>query len=125
MSISISFGDFFCHLCFFLINAGVVVLAENPRSNNVHLFFPTGFDMAKKTFEAALTRLEQITDELENGDLSLENSLKKFDEGIKLAGFCSEQLSEARAKVEMLLEKNGKFETIPFEGQDREHNELS
>ena len=81
--------------------------------------------MAKKTFEAALTRLEQITDELENGDLSLENSLKKFDEGIKLAGFCSEQLSEARAKVEMLLEKNGKFETIPFEGQDREHNELS
>ena len=125
MSISISFGDFFCHLCFFLINAGVVVLAENPRSNNVHLFFSAGFDMAKKTFEAALTRLEQITDELENGDLSLENSLKKFDEGIKLAGFCSEQLSEARAKVEMLLEKNGKFETIPFEGQDREHNELS
>ena len=49
--------------------------------------------MAKKTFEAALARLEQITEELEDGELSLENSLKKFDEGIKLAGFCNEQLA--------------------------------
>lgn len=76
--------------------------------------------MAKKSFEAALARLEQITEELENGDLTLENSLKKFDEGIHLASFCSEQLSEARAKVEMLLEKNGKLQTVPFEGQQSE-----
>jgi len=80
--------------------------------------------MAKKTFETALARLEEITEELENGDLSLENSLKKFDEGIKLAGFCSEQLSEARAKVEMLLEKDGKLEKVPFEGQDSGNQEL-
>jgi len=80
--------------------------------------------MAKKTFEAALSRLEEITDELENGDLSLENSLKKFDEGIKLAGFCSEQLSAARAKVEMLLENNGKLEKVEFEGQDSGNQDL-
>lgn len=73
--------------------------------------------MAKKTFETALSRLEQITAELEDGELSLENSLKKFDEGIKLAGFCSEQLTEARAKVELLLEKEGTLEPIPFDGQ--------
>jgi len=77
--------------------------------------------MAKKTFETALSRLERITEELEDGELSLESSLKKFDEGIKLAGFCSEQLTEARAKVELLLEKEGKLETIPFDGQQSEH----
>ncbi len=54
--------------------------------------------MAKKSFEAALARLEQITEELAGGEESLENSLKKFDEGIKLAGFCHEQLNEARAE---------------------------
>lgn len=77
--------------------------------------------MAKKTFETALSRLERITEELEDGELSLESSLKKFDEGIKLAGFCSEQLTEARAKVELLLEKEGTLETIPFDGQQSEN----
>jgi exodeoxyribonuclease VII small subunit len=81
--------------------------------------------MAKKNFETALARLEQITEELEDGELSLENSLKKFDEGIKLAGFCTEQLSEARAKVELLLEKDGKLEAIPFDGQEIGHTDLS
>ena len=43
--------------------------------------------MAKKTFEAALARLEQITEELADGELSLESSLKKFDEGIQTGQF--------------------------------------
>lgn len=63
--------------------------------------------MAKKTFESSLARLEEITRELENGDLTLENSLKKFDEGIKLADFCNTKLTEAKAKVEILLDKDG------------------
>lgn len=67
--------------------------------------------MAKKTFESALNRLEEITHELEEGELSLENSLKKFDEGIKLADFCNQKLTEAKAKVELLLKKDG--ELIP------------
>lgn len=79
--------------------------------------------MAKKTFESALARLEKITRELEDGELSLENSLKKFDEGIQLAGFCTEQLSEARARVELLIEKNGKLETVPFD--DSEDTDIS
>ncbi|KJR99843.1 MAG: exodeoxyribonuclease VII small subunit [Desulfobulbaceae bacterium BRH_c16a] len=80
--------------------------------------------MAKKTFEAALARLEQITEELTDGELSLENSLKKFDEGIKLASFCNEQLSEARAKIELLLCKDGKLEAVPFDEQESEHKEI-
>ena len=74
--------------------------------------------MAKKTFESALARLEEITEEMEAGDLSLDISLKKFDEGIKLADFCNSKLTEARAKVELLLEKNGKLESEPFRGVD-------
>ncbi len=74
--------------------------------------------MAKKTFEAALSRLEQITDELENGDLTLDASLKKFDEGIKLAEFCNTSLTEARTKVDILLEKNGQLQAEPFGEQD-------
>jgi exodeoxyribonuclease VII small subunit len=81
--------------------------------------------MAKKTFESALTRLEKITEDLEDGELSLENSLKKFDEVIQLAGFCSDQLSEAKAKVELLLEKDGKLETLPFGEQESGYKDLS
>lgn len=76
--------------------------------------------MAKKTFESALSRLEQITEELENGELSLDASLKKFDEGIQLADFCNTKLTEARTKVEILLEKNGELDAQPFDGQEDE-----
>jgi exodeoxyribonuclease VII small subunit len=81
--------------------------------------------MAQKTFESAMARLEQITEELEDGEISLEKSLKKFDEGIKLAEFCNAQLSEARAKVEMLLEKDGRLQAVPFEGIERGDKDLS
>lgn len=76
--------------------------------------------MPKKTFEAALSRLEQITEELESGDLSLDASLKKFDEGIKLADYCNTRLAEARTKVDILLEKDGQLETEPFGQQNNE-----
>ncbi len=59
--------------------------------------------MARKTFESALARLENITRELEAGELGLEQSLKKFEEGIALAEFCNRKLEEARARVELLL----------------------
>jgi exodeoxyribonuclease VII small subunit len=70
--------------------------------------------MSKKSFEEALGSLEQITRELENGDLSLEKSLKKFDEGIKLAELCNHKLEEAQQKVDLLLKKDGKLISVPF-----------
>lgn len=76
--------------------------------------------MAKKTFESALSRLEKITEELEQGDLSLEASLKKFDEGIQLTDFCNAKLTEARARVEILLEKDGQIKAEPFAEIDTE-----
>jgi len=71
--------------------------------------------MAKKTFESALARLESITDELEEGEIGLEKSLKKFDEGIALVEFCSRKLEEARSQVDLLINKDNRLANEPFE----------
>jgi exodeoxyribonuclease VII small subunit len=81
--------------------------------------------MAKPTFENALARLEQLTGELESGELSLDASLKKFDEGIKLVAFCNKSLTEARAKVELLLTKDGQLDSVPFNEIDHGDQDLS
>jgi exodeoxyribonuclease VII small subunit len=70
--------------------------------------------MAKKSFEDSLAKLENITTELESGDLGLEESLKRFDEGVKLAEFCNRKLNEAQQKVNILLKKEGVREDVPF-----------
>ena len=70
--------------------------------------------MAKKTFESALGKLEQITTELEAGELGLEKSLKKFDEGVQLVEFCSKRLEEARGQVELLQKSKGVLSAVPF-----------
>lgn len=71
--------------------------------------------MAKKTFESALTKLEKITLELEAGELPLETSLKKFDEGMQLVNFCNSTLEEAKSRVDILMKKNDTYENVPFE----------
>jgi exodeoxyribonuclease VII small subunit len=81
--------------------------------------------MAKKNFENALARLEQITEELEAGDLSLEKSLEKFNEGIALVQFCSSKLDEAKSQVELLLKKDGELEAVPFAEDDGGDQDLS
>jgi len=81
--------------------------------------------MAKKTFENALARLEQITDELEAGDLSLEKSLEKFNEGMALVQFCSGKLDQARSQVELLLKKDGELVSVPFAEEDGGDHNLS
>mgnify|MGYP006385677645 CR=1 FL=1 len=75
--------------------------------------------MAEKKFETSLKRLEEIVAELESGDLGLEQSLKLFEEGVKLARICNARLEEAERKVEILLkDKSGKMTAMPFEEKD-------
>lgn len=76
--------------------------------------------MAKKNFESALERLEQIAGELERGELSLENSLKKFDEGMKLVQFCNQRLNESQQQIDILLKKNGVLTSVPFQTEKDE-----
>ena len=74
--------------------------------------------VTKKTdinFEKALEQLEGIVEDLESGDLSLENSLKSFEKGVKLARQCQEQLSKAELQVQKLIEENGELKTAPLQ----------
>lgn len=72
--------------------------------------------MAKVTFEKALEQLEQIVQEMESGELTLDNALKKFEEGIKLSQFCSKKLEETEKKITLLTEQaDGSVQETPFE----------
>ncbi len=72
--------------------------------------------MAEKKFEEALLKLEEIVRKLEAGDLTLEESIKAFEEGIKLCGICGRKLDEAERRVEVLLKTEQGLTTKPFEG---------
>lgn len=56
-----------------------------------------------KTFESSLGELEKIVRQLEDGDLSLEESLKLFEDGVKLSRECQERLTQAERRIEVLL----------------------
>lgn len=73
--------------------------------------------MAAQTFEFALKKFEKIVEELESGDLPLEKSLKKFEEGMALSKFCSQKLEEIEAKVTRLVkDSKGGIKEAPLEG---------
>ena len=69
----------------------------------------------ENNFEDSMKNLERIATELENGNLSLYESVKKFEEGKKLAKQCNDILEQAEKKITILLEKNGELEEQNFE----------
>ncbi len=72
--------------------------------------------MATKSFEASIEKLEQIVNDLESGDLSLEESIKKFEEGVKLSKTCSKKLDETEKKISVLLaDSDGNITEQDFE----------
>jgi exodeoxyribonuclease VII small subunit len=73
----------------------------------------------KGEFEKSLTRLEEVVQRLESTDLSLDEAMKLFEEGVKLSRDCQKQLEEAEGKVEILLRKaDGKIVAEPFETKE-------
>jgi exodeoxyribonuclease VII small subunit len=76
--------------------------------------------MAEKTvdFEKSLERLEAIVEEMESGDLSLEQMIKHFEEGSKLVTLCSGKLNEVEQKIEKLVKKSGTLTTEPFRPEE-------
>jgi exodeoxyribonuclease VII small subunit len=72
-----------------------------------------GFD-----FEKSLAELGTLVEEMESGELSLENSLKSFEDGIKLTRECQSALKDAEQKVQLLIEQNGESIPQPFAGSD-------
>ena len=70
---------------------------------------------ASLDFEQSLTDLQSLVERLENGELSLEDSLSAFEQGIGLTRDCQAALSQAEQKVQILLERNGELEQAPFD----------
>lgn len=72
--------------------------------------------MAEVKFEDAIKKLEKIVEDLEGGDLSLDEALKKYQEGIEISRVCSQRLESAKKKIEVLSKnKKGEFELKDFE----------
>lgn len=81
--------------------------------------------MKEMKFEKAMKRLEDIVEQLEDGQLDLEKSLQLFEEGIQLARHCAGKLQEAEQKIELLTEEHETLfgEEPPQEDSDDEEEE--
>lgn len=79
--------------------------------------------MAKKAtpaLETALDNLESLVERMESGELTLEESLKAFEEGVRLSRDCQQALQQAEQKVRILLEQSTEADPEPFTGGDDE-----
>ena len=72
---------------------------------------------ATADFEHALADLQTLVERLENGELSLEDSLSSFEQGIRLTRDCQAALTQAEQKVQMLLERDGELQQVDFEAE--------
>lgn len=81
---------------------------------------PSAAPAGTPDFEASLAELEAIVEKLEQGDLSLDDSLKQFERGVQLTRICQSALTQAEQKVEILLRKTGgsDYEAAPFQADD-------
>jgi exodeoxyribonuclease VII small subunit len=70
------------------------------------------------TFEESLKRLDEIVGQLENGNLPLEDSIKLFEEGVRLSAVCKAELESAEGKVQILMkQRDGSLKEGPFPPQ--------
>ena len=71
-----------------------------------------------KSFEEQMEELEEIVDELEKGELSLEDSVSKFEQGIKISKECNKTLEEAEKKITILVNQDGEMKEENFETEE-------
>ena len=69
----------------------------------------------KRDYEAAIAELESLVERLEQGDISLEESLKLYESGVLLSRDCQEALQQAEQKVQMLLQQSGETQLVDFD----------
>ena len=74
--------------------------------------------MSNSSFEDNMENLEKIVTELEKGDLNLDESIAKFEEGIKISKECNKILEEAEKKITILLEKDGEIKEENFVSEE-------
>lgn len=72
-------------------------------------------ESVQRNFEGALEELEQVVEQLESGELPLDDSLAAFEKGVGLVKFCNQKLNEVEKKVELLIkDKEGKLQLKPL-----------
>jgi exodeoxyribonuclease VII small subunit len=74
---------------------------------------------AALNFEQSLTDLQTLVERLENGELSLEDSLSAFEQGVRLTRDCQTALAQAEQKVQILMERDGELEEAPFDADQQ------
>ena len=74
--------------------------------------------MSKENFEESMKKLESIVNELENGNLNLDESVEKFEEGMKIAKQCNTILEDSEKKITILLEKDGELKEETSEANE-------
>lgn len=74
--------------------------------------------MSKENFEESMKKLESIVNELESGNLNLDESVEKFEEGMKIAKQCNTILEDSEKKITILLEKDGELKEENFEANE-------
>ncbi|WP_417583073.1 exodeoxyribonuclease VII small subunit [Nitrincola sp.] len=72
----------------------------------------------KHSFETSMQRLEALVSQMEEGKLSIEESLQAFEEGIRLTRQCQQTLEQAEQKVKLLTEEAGEIKAVPFESHE-------
>ncbi|MGE5215703.1 MAG: exodeoxyribonuclease VII small subunit [Chloroflexota bacterium] len=81
-------------------------------------------DPSNKKFETALEELEQVVEQLESGELNLEDALAAFEKGVGLVKICNQKLNEVEKKIEVLIkDKEGKLQLKPFENLPGEESD--
>lgn len=80
-------------------------------------------DDAEPGFEKSLERLEAIVEEMEKGDLGLEQMMARFEEGRKLLTLCTARLNEVERKIELLVKTGDEVDTVPFPEADSDSTE--
>lgn len=90
------------------------------RRFNVYRNLPPWPAKAALDFEQSLADLQTLVERLENGELSLEDSLTAFEQGIGLTRDCQAALAQAEQKVQVLLERDGELAEEPFDADEPE-----
>ncbi len=81
-------------------------------------------DFSNKNFESAMEEIEQVVEQIESGELSLEESLAAYEKGVGLVKFCHQKLNEVEKRIEFLVkDKEGKLQLKVFENLPAEDND--
>jgi exodeoxyribonuclease VII small subunit len=81
-------------------------------------------DVSNKNFESAMEEIEQVVEQIESGELSLEESLAAYEKGVGLVKFCYQKLNEVEKRIELLVkDKEGKLQLKVFENLPAEDND--